>query len=60
MGVFVAKLKEDEHRWYKLKDNVQNEDYDSISLVDSVVYDPNNTVAGQWFRIEDFEHKDAF
>lgn len=60
MGVFVAKLKEDEHRWYKLKDNVQNEDYDSISLVDSVAYDPNNTVAGQWFRIEDFEHKDGF
>ena len=55
----MAKLKEDEH-WYKLKDNVENVDYESISLSDSIAYDPNNTDREQWFRIDDFEHKEGF
>ena len=43
MGTFVAKLKDDDQHWFKLKDNVQNEDYEEIRLDDTVIYDPNNT-----------------
>lgn len=60
MGTFVAKLKNDVQHWYKLRDNVQNEDYEGIRLDDTVVYDPNNTDREQWFRIEDFDKKDGF
>ena len=60
MGTFVAKLKNDERHWYKLKDRVQNEDYEGIRLDDTVVYDPNNTDRDQWFRVEGFDKKDGF
>lgn len=60
MGTFVAKLKNDDQHWYKLKDNVTNEDYESIRLDDTVVYDPNNTDRNQWFRIDNFNQRDGF
>ena len=60
MGTFVAKLKDDDQHWFKLKDNVQNEDYEEIRLDDTVIYDPNNTDRDQWFRIENFNEKEGF
>lgn len=56
----MAKLKGDEQHWYKLKDRIQNDDYERISLNDAIVYDPNNTEREQWFRIDDFDQKDGF
>ena len=60
MGTFVAKLNNDELHWYKLKDNVQNVDYEAIRLDDTVLYDPNNTDRNQWFRVERFNQKEGF
>lgn len=60
MGTFVAKLKNDDQHWYKLKDNVANEDYENIQLDDTVLYDPNNTERDQWFRIDNFNQKNGF
>lgn len=52
MGTYVAKLKNDNHRWYKIADQITNEEYEKISLDDAVVYDPNNTEGNQWFKVE--------
>lgn len=60
MGTFVAKLTGDNERWYKLADQIANEEYDSITLDNPIDYDPNNTEAGQWFKIEAFNEKDGF
>lgn len=60
MGTFVAKLTGDNERWYKLADQIVNEDYDGIILDNPVDYDPNNTEAGQWFKIDAFNEKDGF
>lgn len=60
MGTFIAKLKSDDERWYKLVDQEENEDYAGIDLSDAVEYDPNNTEAGQWFFVADFNEKDGF
>lgn len=60
MGSFVAKLKGEDDRWYKLADQEENEDYESIDLADAIEYDPNNTEAGQWFYISDFNEKEGF
>lgn len=56
----MAKVKGDEQHWYKLKDRIQNDDYERITLNDAIVYDPNNTEREQWFRIDDFDHRDGF
>ena len=60
MGCFVAKLKVDDERWYKLADQEVNDDYEGIDLTEAVEYDPNNTDAEQWFYVPDFNNKDGF
>ena len=60
MGTFVAKLKGDNERWYKLADQIANEDFESIVLDNPIDYDPNNTESGQWFKIGAFNEKDGF
>lgn len=60
MGCFIAKLKGEDNRWYKLADQENNEDYESIDLAEAIEYDPNNTEAGQWFYVPDFNNKDGF
>lgn len=60
MGTFLAKLTGDNDRWYKLVDQIENEDYSGINLDNPVEYDPNNIIANQWFKIKDFNSKDCF
>lgn len=60
MGCFIVKLSEDNNHWYKLVDQVENEDYERILLNDAIVYDPNNTEGGQWFKIDAFNEKEGF
>lgn len=60
MGTFVVKLIGDNEHWLKLADQVDNADYEEIVLDDAVSYDPNNTEADQWFKIEHFDEKDGF
>lgn len=60
MGSFVIKLSGDNERWYKLADQVENADYENISLDDAIIYDPNNTEGGQWFKIEAFNERAGF
>lgn len=59
MGTFVAKLK-NRNSWFKLVDQVLNDDYSRIDLSDSMVYDPNNDMAHQWFKMCEFSAKPAF
>ena len=47
MGVFVAKVKNDDNRWYKLIDRIDNEDYTAIDLSEALPYDPDNMLANQ-------------
>lgn len=60
MGVFIAKIKDDEEHWYKIVDQVANEELSQIVLDDAVAYDPNNTEANQWFKIDGFNEKEGF
>lgn len=60
MGTFIVKQTGDNDRWYKLVDQVENEEYEGINLTDAVDYDPNNTVTGQWFKIDGFNEKEGF
>ena len=60
MGTYIAKLKQDDQRWYKLADHKTNDDYEGILLNDTVIYDPNNNVIDQWFRVEEFNQKQGF
>lgn len=60
MGTYIAKLKQDNQRWYKLADHITNEDYEGILLNDTVNYDPNNTESNQWFRVEGFNMMHGF
>lgn len=60
MGIFIAKIKDDEEHWYKIVDQVANEELSEIVLDDAVAYDPNNTEANQWFKIDGFDQKEGF
>ena len=60
MGVFVAKVKKDDNRWYKLIDRIDNEDYTAIDLNEALPYDPDNMLANQWFKLEQFHNNEAF
>ncbi len=60
MGTFIAKLKQDSQRWYKLADQITNREYEEIHLNDTVIYDPNNTNSEQWFRVENFNQMQGF
>lgn len=60
MGTFLAKIDGDDEHWRKLVDQVENADYTSITLDDTMIYDANNDMAHQWFRIENFNNNEAF
>ena len=60
MGTFIAKLKGNNEQFYKLVDHVENEDYGNIHYDEAMVYDANNEMANQWFKIEQFSLSDAF
>lgn len=60
MGTFLAKIKDDDEHWRKLVDQVENADYSTISLEDTMIYDANNDMAHQWFRIGHFNDNEAF
>lgn len=60
MGIFIAKIKDDDERWYKIVDQVVNDELSEIVLGDAVAYDPNNTEANQWFKIDGFDQKEGF
>lgn len=59
MGIFVAKIKE-QNCWLKLADQVLNDDYTNIDLEDAIIYDPNNDMAHQWFKLPEFSTKPSF
>lgn len=59
MGTFVAKLK-NEANWVKLADQILNEEYTNIDLNESIIYDPNNDMAHQWFKLQNFSAKPSF
>lgn len=60
MGIYVAKIKNDNERWFKIVDQVANDELSEIDLSDAVLYDPNNTEANQWFKIDGFDQKEGF
>lgn len=60
MGTFIARLKGRNEQFYKLVDQVENDDYGNIQLDDAIVYDSNNDMAHQWFKINNFSSSDAF
>ena len=60
MGTFIAKLKGNNEQFYKLVDHVENEDYVNIHYDEAMVYDANNEMANQWFKIEQFSLSEAF
>lgn len=51
MGTLIAKIKS-EAQWVKICDQIEIDVLNQLDLSDSMVYDPNNNVAHQWFRIE--------
>lgn len=59
MGIFIAKLMGDNEHLYKLVDQVENNDYCNINLDDAIVYDSNNNMAHQWFKMNDFSASGA-
>lgn len=60
MGTYIAKLKDNNEHWFKIADGVQNEDYQGIDLNDALPFDPNNTMADQWFKLENFNENESF
>ena len=60
MGVFIAKIKDDDECWYKIVDQIMNDELSEIVLGDAVAYDPNNNEANQWFKIDGFDQKEGF
>lgn len=55
MGTFIAKIKRDNNNCYKLADREVNTEYTDIDLSDAMLYDPNNTMADQWFYFRNFD-----
>ena len=49
MGTLIAKIKS-EAQWVKICDQIEIDVLNQLDLSDSMVYDPNNNVAHQWFR----------
>lgn len=60
MGCFVVKIIGNNEHWFKLEDQIDNEDYEGINLDDAIDYDPNNNVTDQWFKINAFNEKEGF
>lgn len=59
MGTLIAKVKS-EAQWVKIRDQIEIDVLDRLDLSDSMVYDSNNNVAHQWFRIENFRSTEYF
>lgn len=59
MGTLIAKIKS-EAQWVKICDQIDINVLNQLDLSDSMVYDPNNTVAHQWFRIENLSNTEYF
>lgn len=59
MGTLIAKIKND-NQWAKICDQIEIGVLDQLDLSDSMVYDPNNNVAHQWFRIENLRNTEYF
>ena len=59
MGTLIAKIKS-EAQWVKICDQIDIDVLNHLDLSDSMVYDPNNTVAHQWFRIENLSNTEYF
>ena len=59
MGTLIAKIK-NENQWAKICDQIEIGVLDQLDLSDSMVYDPNNNVAHQWFRIENLRNTEYF
>ena len=59
MGTLIAKIKS-EVQWVKICDQIDIDVLNRLDLSDSMVYDPNNTVAHQWFRIENLRNTEYF
>lgn len=59
MGTLIAKIKS-EAQWVKICDQIDIDVLNQLDLSDSMVYDPNNTIARQWFRIENLSNTEYF
>lgn len=59
MGTLIAKIKS-EAQWVKICDQIDIDILNQLDLSDSMVYDPNNSVAHQWFRIDNFSNTEYF
>lgn len=59
MGTLIAKIKS-EVQWVKICDQIDIDVLNQLDLSDSMVYDPNNTIARQWFRIENLSNTEYF
>lgn len=59
MGTLIAKIKS-EAQWVKICDQIDIDVLNQLDLSDSMVYDPNNSVAHQWFRIDNFSNTEYF
>lgn len=59
MGTLIAKIKS-EAQWVKICDQIDIDVLNLLDLSDSMVYDPNNSVAHQWFRIDNFSNTEYF
>lgn len=51
MGTLIAKVKSLQG-WMKIQDQIDIPVLNHVDLSDSMVYDPNNNVAHQWFKLE--------
>lgn len=60
MGTYIAKIKGNNDQWYKMAAQVTNDDYSRLPLDDALLYDANNTMSDQWFKLADFNNYDAF
>lgn len=59
MGTLVAKIKNNE-QWVLISDQVEINVWNNIDLTDTMLYDPNNQMAHQWFRIEELRNTEFF
>ena len=59
MGTLIAKIK-NENQWAIICDQIEIGELEQLDLSDSMVYDPNNNMAHQWFRIENLRNTDYF
>lgn len=59
MGTLIAKVKS-QHEWMKICDQIDIPVLNQVDLSDSMVYDPNNNVAHQWFKLDHLRQTQYF